>query len=75
MDIKSTLVKLGEKLVKEYKFKPARFKYPEEQEVRTTDPLVEFILWLDRTPEAREELEKDGIMFVRTQQFIRGESS
>ena len=71
MDIKQTLMNLGEKLIREHKFKPATFKCRrDDHETRSTDPLIEFVLWLDRTPEAREELEKEGILFIRTSQFF-----
>lgn len=73
MDMKQTLVQLGEKLVQDHKFKPARFPLAADRnpENKSTTPLVEFLLWLDRTPEAREELEKQGILFIRTGQFFR----
>ncbi len=71
MDIKQTLMSLGEKLIQEHNFKPASFKCRrDDNDSRSTDPLIQFVIWLDQTPEAREELEKQGIMFIRTSQFF-----
>jgi hypothetical protein len=63
-DMRQLLLKLGENLVHEHEFKPYN------AESKTTDPLLRFVLWLDQTPEARQELEKLGYSFQRTAPLI-----
>ena len=63
-DMKQVLLRLGEKLVREHGFQPAHAIGSGKP--RTTDSLVQFLIWLDKTPEAREELENMGFSFLRT---------
>jgi len=58
---------LGEKLVRKHGYKPSS-GYEQEQP-KSTDALVKFIIWLDKHPEAREELEELGYSFHRTNPF------
>ena len=67
-DMKQLLLKLGEKLVQEHNFLPANICTTESKK-KSTDTLVKFLVWLDKTPEAREELENMGFSFHRTVPF------
>jgi hypothetical protein len=67
-DLKQVLLRLGDKLVKEHDFSPAALS-PGGEKPKTTSPLVQFLWWLDKTPEAREELENLGFSFLRTTPF------
>jgi len=65
-DMKQLLLRLGERLVGEHGFQPA---HSGKIKIKSTEPLVTFLVWLDKTPEAREELEKLGHGFLRTLPF------
>ena len=63
-DMKQLLLRLGNTLVQEHGFVPAGLG--NNIKSKTTDPLVQFLIWLDKTPEARDELEDMGFSFLRT---------
>lgn len=65
MDMKQLLIRVGESLVRKHGFEPAQMHIQKELP-RSCTPLIKFLLWLDKTPEAREELEKEGLTFHRT---------
>ena len=65
-DMKQLLLKLGHRLVEHHGFRPTTANFTGKDEGKTTGEILRFLLWLDKTPEAREELENMGISFVRT---------
>ena len=70
MDIKNTLLDLSDRLIKKHNFSTAKPHAKEPKKDTTT--IYEFILWLDKTPEARQELENMGLTFLTTNQFCNG---
>jgi hypothetical protein len=71
MDMKSTLIELGERLVRRHKFSAAKMACRVSEPQKDTTPVVDFLLWLDKTPEARQELESMGLTFIRTAQVLK----
>lgn len=61
-DFKQILLHVGNKLVADHSF---------NKQNKNTGPLVNFLLWLDRTPEAVEALELMGYSFSRTSEIVR----
>lgn len=64
VDMKQTLLKLAHALVEKHGFRATSLHAKEEP--KTTGEILRFMIWLDKTPEAREELERLGVSFVRT---------
>ncbi len=65
-DMKQLLLKLGHRLVENHGFKPTTANFDARESGKTTGEVLRFLIWLDKTPEAREELERMGYSFVRT---------
>lgn len=69
-DMKRLLLQLGEQLVQKHDFKPSSSFFSKVPS-KSTEPILTFLLWLDKTPEAREELENLGFGFLRTLPFSK----
>lgn len=69
-DMKHLLLRLGEQLVRKHDFKPSS-SFLRQLPAKSTEPILTFLLWLDRTPEARQELENLGYGFLRTLPFSK----
>lgn len=66
-DVKQLLLSLGNRLMEKHGFGPCSLNsHRRPERGKTTDEIIRFLVWLDATPEAREELENMGYSFVRT---------
>ena len=63
VNLKLILMELGNRLVTEHGFPPTNPGLTEEEggDPHSTDPIFKFTVWLNNTPEAREELKSMGV--------------
>lgn len=59
MELKQILQEMGSTLVESYGFKPAKLEGGRSLN-QSTAPIVEFLIWLESTPEAKQVLADMG---------------
>ena len=63
-NLKAVLMELGNRLVREHRFKPARAIFNRQRDAaffRSTQVLTMFIAWLNQVPEAQKILDEQGL--------------
>ncbi len=60
MDLKKVLQEMGHYLVEEHGFRAVSLAGSQKLD-QTTAPIVEFLVWLDSTPQAKSVLESMGL--------------
>ena len=76
--MRTILVELGNRLVDEQGFEPARVSIDPERDARllkSTQPVAQFVAWLDHVREARTILDRFGLHWPRVQKHKSGDGT